>query len=495
MTRSSFCILAIALAALPSVATWAQTPSEGEEATINQPPEQTAIESAVIGIVSFQGEEALRPTIKERMDQLEVQSASVAIYRDGELHWASAYGDAQNPDTLFQAASLSKAVASVGIVALAREVGMDLDADLTPTFAVLQDSRVNPEGASITLRQLLSHSAGTTVSGFPGYDPDADIPSTLDIALGISGATTPTIQIDPSRIGQRRYSGGGFHLAQLWAETVSGETFASLMKRLVLDPVGMRRSTFDLITPGDERAANLAPGYGEEGLPAEGGWLLYPQGAAAGLWSTPTDYGLFMSALIASVTKEDDRGIHPDIGREVLAPAIGFTGLGVGFQIRQAQVRLSNSGDNRGYWNHTMSFPALGDVIVVMTTGPGGFILMGDINRTAAETYNWPALPLIIRERMALSAEELKELSGQYVDPATGEPAFNISVGQDAKITLTTNQPATSIWSYNGSFELVKTAANTLTNTRFANELIIQRTGDGTLSIMRRGSNYTKLAN
>ena len=114
----------------------------------------------------------------------------------------------------------------------------------------------------------------------------------------MNGSTTAGIVIDPDRIGQRKYSGGGFHLAQLWAETMSGETFPALMKRLVLEPVGMTRSTFDLITPDDQRAVNLAPGYGEEGLPADGGWLLYPQGAAAGLWTTPTEYGRFMSALL-----------------------------------------------------------------------------------------------------------------------------------------------------------------------------------------------------
>ena len=495
MIRLSLRVFVLAFAGLSTVAAWAHSPSGGEHSTIDKPSEQSTIENSLIGVVSFMGEETLRPTLEERMAQLEVRSASVAIYRGGELHWASAYGEAQNVDTLFQAASLSKAVAAVGIVALAREVGFDLDADLTRSFAILKDPNVNPEGASITLRQLLSHSAGTTISGFPGYDRDGAIPSTLDIALGRNGSTTTGIQIEANRIGQRRYSGGGFHLAQLWAETVSGETFPSLMQRLVLEPVGMRRSTFDLIASDDERAANLAPGYGEEGLPADGGWLLYPQSAAAGLWSTPTDYGRFISALIASVTKDNNRGIHPDVGREVLNPAIGFTGLGVGFQIRQAQVRLSNSGDNRGYWNHTMSFPAQGDVIVVMTNGPGGFILMGDINRTAAEAYHWPSLPLIIRERMTLSAEEREELSGQYVDPETREPVFKISVDQFGKITLTTHQPASSIWSYNGSFELVKTAANTFTNTRFANELIFERDQDGMISILRRESTYVKSTN
>lgn len=461
--------------------------------TLNKPVEQETIERGLIGIISFQGEEALRPSLEERMEQLEVRSASVAVYSGGELHWASAYGEADNADTLFQAASLGKAVAAVGIVALAFEVGMDLDADLTPCLSVLQDDQVNPSRASVSLRQLLSHSAGVTVSGFPGYPPEGHVPSTLDIVLGENGSNTPGLVIDPDRIGRRLYSGGGFHLAQHWAETVSGEPFSELMQRLVLDPVGMERSTFDLIRPGDARTANLARGYGEEGLPADGGWLLYPQSAAAGLWSTPTEYGRFISALLASVTDDEERGIHPDVGREVLTPAIDFTGLAVGFQIRQAQVRLSNSGDNRGYWNHTMSFPARGDVIVVMTNGPGGFILMGDINRTTAEVYEWPALPLIIRERLALTAGESQELPGLYVDTETGAEAFDISVDTEGRITLSTSEPPDSMWSYNGIFELVKTGPNTFINTRFANELTIQFNADGETLVSRRGETYRRL--
>lgn len=493
MIRLSLPYTAFLQAGVLLLAACAQTPSTSDRTLIDTPSEQTTLERGLIGIVSFDGEDAMRPTLMDRMAQLDVRSASVAVYSAGELHWASSYGEAENVDTLFQAASLSKAVAAVGIVALAIEVGMDLDADLTDSLEILRDERVNPDGAPVTLRGLLSHSAGATISGFPGYDPAGGVPSTRDIVLGENGSNTPAIKIVQDRIGQRRYSGGGFHLAQLWAETVSGESFPALMERLVLDPVGMELSTFDLIRGDDVRALNLAKGFGEEGLPAEGGWLLYPQGAAAGLWTTPTEYGRFMSALIASATDDEDRGIHPDVGREVLKPAIDFTGLGVGFQIRQAQVRLSNSGDNRGYWNHTMSFPARGDVIVVMANGPGGFILMGDINRTAAEVHGWPALPLIVRQRMALSSQEIEDVTGLYVDATTGDPAFDISVEPDGRIVLSTVKSADSIWSYNGTFELVKTGPGTFTNTRFANEITFRRDQDGEVGIIRRGVAHRKL--
>ncbi|WP_412546791.1 serine hydrolase domain-containing protein [Maricaulis sp. MIT060901] len=495
MIKASISHLAFVLAAGAMLAAFTYSASAVATPTLNKPVEQETIERGLIGIISFQGEEALRPSLEERMEELGVRSASVAVYSGGELHWASSYGEAENADTLFQAASLGKAVAAVGIVSLAFEVGMDLDADLTPSLPVLQDERVNPSGASVSLRQLLSHSAGVTISGFPGYAPEDHVPSTLDIVLGENGSNTPGLMVDPDRIGRRLYSGGGFHLAQHWAETVSGEPFPALMKRLVLDPVGMEQSTFDLIRPGDARTGNLAPGYGEEGLPEDGGWLLYPQSAAAGLWSTPTEYGRFISALLASVTDNEDRGIHPDVGREVLTPAIDFTGLAVGFQIRQAQVRLSNSGDNRGYWNHTMSFPARGDVIVVMTNGPGGFILMGDINRTTAEVYNWPAIPLITRERLALTSDESQELPGIYVDTETGANVFEISVDTDGGITLSTSEAPDCIWSYNGTFELVKTGPNTFINTRFANELTIQLNSDGETLVVRRGVTYRRSLN
>ena len=172
MMRLSLDHVVIALAGVPLLAVSAHSDSALDPAATRPPSEQTTIESGLIGIVSFQGEDTLRPTLEERMAALEVRSASVAVYSEGELHWASAYGEADNVGTLFQAASLSKAVAAVGIVTLALEVGLDLDADLTSSFAILQDPRVNPAGASVTLRATSLPFCRRDSFRFPRVRPD-----------------------------------------------------------------------------------------------------------------------------------------------------------------------------------------------------------------------------------------------------------------------------------------------------------------------------------
>ena len=203
MIRQSLHDLVVALSAGVSLTACVCSPADFDQPPVNKPVEQAAIESALIGIVSFTDEDGKRPTLEKRMAELEVRSASVAVFSGGDLHWASAYGEVDDVDTLFQAASLSKALAAVGIVALANEIGTDLDADLGSSFAVLRDKRLNPSGVPVTLRGLLSHSAGATISGFPGYSPDADIPSTQEIVFGTNGSNTAGIIIEPDRVGQR----------------------------------------------------------------------------------------------------------------------------------------------------------------------------------------------------------------------------------------------------------------------------------------------------
>ena len=104
MIKKTFSHTAFPQAGVLLIAACAHAPSTLDSTVNDKPSEQTALERGLIGIVSFQGEDAMRPTIEDRMAQLEVRSASVAIYSAGELHWASAYGEAENSDTLFQAA-------------------------------------------------------------------------------------------------------------------------------------------------------------------------------------------------------------------------------------------------------------------------------------------------------------------------------------------------------------------------------------------------------
>src|SRR6185312_6405282 len=86
------------------------------------------------------------------------------------------------------------------------------------------------KGKAITLRHLLTHTGGTTVSGFPGYAAGVTVPSTPQVLTGGPPANTPAVRIDAEPGVAWRYSGGGFTIMQLAAMDVSGKTFPALMR-------------------------------------------------------------------------------------------------------------------------------------------------------------------------------------------------------------------------------------------------------------------------
>ncbi len=162
------------------------------------------------------GDPIATTTLAELMREHQVPGVSIAVIRNGKIDWARGFGIADvetgravTPQTLFQAASISKPVAAAAALSMVQDGLLDLDEDINlklkswklPTNEFTVDRPV-------TLRQLLSHTAGTTVHGFPGYARDANWPSTIDILEG-RGNTDP-VRVDTLPGSNWRYSGGGY---------------------------------------------------------------------------------------------------------------------------------------------------------------------------------------------------------------------------------------------------------------------------------------------
>ena len=384
-------------------------------------PEQEAIEARLLPVVVFRGEEDAAPSIDERRAELGVSTVSVAVFRDGELDWSQAYGEGVDSDTLYQAASLSKAVASAGIVALAMERGTSLDADISGELAGLDLDLINPDGQPITLRALLSHTNGAAVSGFPGYAVGVPMPTTAQVIEGSDITNTDTVVISAEGMGNYSYSGGGYTIAQYWAETVTGEDFPALMRRYVLDPIGMERSLFAALGPDEFPRENVTTAWHRGEAAVQGGWHRYPEHAAASLWTTPREYGLFALALLRALNGDGSAGITPEVVEELTRTVANEYGLGIAVNERDDEIRLSHSGSNAGYKSYFAAFPASGDAVVVMTDTDNGWALVSDINRTASVTYGWPSDPPVERSRLPLSASEMALFAGVYqMEDGTG---------------------------------------------------------------------------
>lgn len=401
--------------------------------TPDKPAGQLEIEAALMPSIIVRNDDYSEYGLDDRRAFHGVPAASVAIARNGAIEWAEGYGEDTDADTLFQAASLSKAVAAAGIITLAMQESIGLDEDLTSKMQTLDLSSINESGRPVTLRALLSHTNGATVSGFPGYPPAGPIPSNLEVIQGSENTNTDAVTFQPIADGERRYAGGGYQVAQAWAEETSGEPFDVLMKRLVLDPIGMEASTFAQPLPADLASGNVAEAYTGDGEMVSGGWHIYPEQAAAGLWTTPTDYARFMLALIGAEAGDDGLGLRPDVAKEMTTVVAEQYGLGMGLQRPQGdEARWMHSGSNKGYRCTAMGFPERGDVIVVMTNHPNGFPLLGEINRAGNRTYDWPRTPPLEVDRYPLSEDQLSDFVGGYTRKGETNILFDISVsGQD----------------------------------------------------------------
>jgi CubicO group peptidase (beta-lactamase class C family) len=188
--------------------------------------------------------------------------------------------------TLFQAGSISKPIAAMVALELAARGQADLDADVND---MLTSWRL-PEAAGITLRHLLGHTAGIGVSFLPGYRAGVATPTLLQSLDGSPPAATAPVRPDPAFKDTFRYSGGGYAVLEQLVTDCTGQPFAEAAKKLVLEPIGMTNSTFEQPLPARLHACAARPD-----------WNTYPEAAAAGLWTTPTDLARFVCALQASL--------------------------------------------------------------------------------------------------------------------------------------------------------------------------------------------------
>jgi len=357
-----------------------------------------AVENNLKPALYIKGESVPAMNILDRMAHYKVPGVSVAVINDGEIEWAKGYGikeagsnDPVTPETLFQAASISKPVAALGALHLVEKGVLDLDApvnDKLRSWKVPENEFTEKE--KVTLRRLLTHSAGLTVHGFPGYKTTKEIPTTIQVLDGEKPTNTPAIRVDLIPGSQWRYSGGGYTVAQLLVTDVSGKPFRDYMKETVLNPAGMVNSTYQQpISP--EMAVQAASAHRSNGKVIPGKWHVYPELAAAGLWTTPTDLCRFAIELQKSFVGKLNKVISQKMTQQMLTPGIGDWGLGPSLSGSGEAKAFSHGGGNEGFRCQLFAFIEGGRGAAVMTNSDRGSEIAAEILRSIASVYDWPA--------------------------------------------------------------------------------------------------------
>jgi CubicO group peptidase (beta-lactamase class C family) len=378
--------------------------------------------------VAVKGRDLPKLTIASRMEFYKVPGVSVAVINDGKLEWARGYGVASveggkpvTADTLFQAASISKHAAALVALRLVDEGKLSLDEDVNVklrSWKVPENEFTKKE--KVTLRRLLNHSAGLTVHGFPGYAAGAPVPTLIELLNGAKPANTAKIVVDLTPGTRWRYSGGGYEVMQQLAIDVSGKPFPQLARELVLDPLGMKRSTFEQPLPA-RLAADAASAHRGSGEMIAGRWHTYPEMTAAGLWTTPSDL-----ARIA-IDLQSARGLlKPATRNEMLTKVLGDYGLGLGLGETEGQKSFSHGGSNAGFRCSMFAYRDLGKGAIVMTNGDRGAQLAGEIMRAIAAEYGWVDHKAAVKAVVPVEADILRSYAGKY----------RLSVGPEVSITF-----------------------------------------------------------
>ncbi|MGH7443794.1 MAG: serine hydrolase domain-containing protein [Longimicrobiales bacterium] len=360
-------------------------------------------------------------TIAERLSYYRVPGVSVAVIDSGRIVWArgwgvadSTTGTAVDTSTLFQAASISKPVAAAGALRLVERGLLDLDEDVNrrlKSWQVPENAFTTEE--KVTLRRLLSHSAGTTVHGFPGYAADDSVPTLVQVLDGEEPANTAPVRVDTVPGSRWRYSGGGISIAQLLMIDVTDRAFPELMRELVLEPAGMIHSTFEQPLP-PARAEEAATAHLSDGTPAAGRYHTYPEMAAAGLWTTPSDLARFAIEIQQAFAGDTSRILSPEMARRMLTIEAGEYGLGFGLDREDDALWFAHGGANHGFRAYFAALADDGRGAVVMTNGDVGSELAQEIMRAIAHEYDWPGFQPNERVAVALDSAQMHALAGAY---------------------------------------------------------------------------------
>jgi len=247
---------AIFLAVSPVIAVGQTTIGSGRSPKEIEQQHIEAVKSCLLPPVLVKGEPKTCTSLSTRMAELHIPGVSIAVVHNGKIEWAMGYGvqkiggEAVNAETLFQAGSISKPLAALGALHLVQERKLSLDTNINASLTTwkLPSSAAAP-GATVTLRELLTHTAGITVHGFPGYAAGAPVPTLVQVLNGEAPANTAPIRLDSVPGKNWRYSGGGYIIMQQMVIDAVKEPFPKFLHDTVLAPIGMSHSTYQQPLP------------------------------------------------------------------------------------------------------------------------------------------------------------------------------------------------------------------------------------------------------
>ena len=324
----------------------------------------------------------------ERMEEYGVPGISIAIIKNGTLDWTMAYGKLQanttgtvNTETMFSVGSISKVGAALMVLKLVKQGSLDLDTDVN-TYLKSWKIEANrfTEKHPVTLRKILSHTAGITVHGFADYMPEEQLPTTLQILNGVHPAKNSRIYVNTLVGSKYRYSGGGTTVIQQIVEDVTQQSFHDAADHLLFSQLNMKRSSYE--NPLPETFGNIAKAHNRNGKPVAlpRGYQAMPEKAASGLWTTPSDLSKVILMLLNIYHGEDTGYLSNVLVKDMMTPVNPSNyGLGPRIKIDGDKVYFQHGGANDSYRAKFIANLKNKSGIILFTNGTNGSDLIDEI--------------------------------------------------------------------------------------------------------------------
>jgi CubicO group peptidase (beta-lactamase class C family) len=463
-------------------------PSSGDEAKIRE------VTQNLLPAVQIKGRSSTM-NLADRMEHYKIPGVSIAVINNGRIEWARGFGvkDAGTKEpvaaeTLFQAGSISKPVAATAALRMVQDQKLDLDENVNTKLKTwkVPDNEFT-EKKRVTLRGLLSHTAGLTVHGFPGYATDVPLPTLIQVLDGAKPANTAAIRVDIEPGSKWRYSGGGYTIMQQLLIDVTGKPFPEILNQTVLSRAGMTHSTYQqpLSASWQSRTATAH----RKGEAIKGRWHIYPEMAAAGLWTTASDLALFAIDIQRSLAGTSNKVLSPSMAKLMVTPVKNNYGLGLAIEGDGDSARFGHGGVDEGFEAYLTAYEKGGWGAVVMTNGAGGSALAQEIVRAIAKVYAWPGYPFVEKDVSQVDPKEYRDYAGQY---SFGDD-FTATVRQDGNRLMILGPdgleveiyPAPGGWFFSTEegieFKFVRDPKGQVTG-------LTARQGDQTFELKKRGS-------
>jgi CubicO group peptidase (beta-lactamase class C family) len=334
-----------------------------------------------------------------------VPGVSIAVIDKYDIAWAKGYGvkDAATQEkvtknTLFQAASISKPVAAAAALHLVEKEILQMNEDVNNKLSSwkVPENELTRE-KKVSLRRILSHKAGLSVESFRGYEQGLPLPTLNQILNGEKPANSAPVWVVIEPGTKDQYSGGGFAVMQKLLIDQMHKPFPEIMEEIVLSPLGMTRSTY--AQPLSEaHSEDVSSGHHADGHPIRGKHHIYPEMAAAGLWTTPTDLCTFAIAVMLSWTGQSEHFLSKVTARVMLSDHGEGRGLGLRVQDKGKDFMIKHSGSNVGFRSILVAYPARGQGVAIMTNAETGTFLINEILHALAVQYGWKHFRKIKRD-------------------------------------------------------------------------------------------------